>query len=56
MFMHGRNRITIDPRIPTISRRSTSGFHRRAVKCPANRMMGELHPSKNRSGGGLAYE
>ena len=27
-IMHGRSRITIDPRIPTIPGRSTSGFHR----------------------------
>ena len=26
-FVHGRGRMTIDPGIPTIPRRSTSGFH-----------------------------
>ena len=26
--MHSRRRLTIDPRIPTIPRRSTPGFHR----------------------------
>ena len=26
--MHGRSRMTIDPRIPTMPGRSTSGFHR----------------------------
>ena len=26
--MHGRSRIAIDPRIPTMPGRSTSGFHR----------------------------
>ena len=25
--MHGRSRMTIDPRIPTMPGRSTSGFH-----------------------------
>ena len=58
-FVHGRSRMTIDPRIPTIPGRSTSGFHqpgrhclhqaRSAVRCSASRMKGELHPSKNRS-------
>ena len=58
-FVHGRSRMTIDPRIPTVSGRSRSGFHqpgrhclrraRSAVRCSANRMKGELHPSKNRS-------
>ena len=56
--MHGRSRMTVDPRIPTIPGRSTSGFHRpgrhclhqtrSAVRCWASRMNGELHPTKNR--------
>ena len=58
-FVHGRSRMTIDPRIPTMPGRSTSGFHqpgrhcsnqaRSAVSCPASRRKGELHSSKNRS-------
>ena len=57
--VHGRSRMTIDPRIPTIPGRSTLGYHqpgrhclhqaRSAVKCSASRMEGELRPSKNRS-------
>ena len=56
-FAHGRSRMIIDPRIPTIPGRGTSGFHqpgrhclhqaRSAVRCSASRMKGELHPSKN---------
>ena len=65
----GRSRMTIDPRIPTMLGRSTSGFHRpgspclhqarSAVRCLASRMKGELHPTKNSlceadvSGGGI---
>ena len=58
-FGHGRSRVSIDPRIPTMPGRSTSGFHppgrhclhqaRSAVRCSASRMKGELQPSKNRS-------
>ena len=58
VLMHGRSRMTIDPRIPKMPGRSTSGFHRpgrpclhqarSAVRCPASRMKGELHPTKNR--------
>ena len=58
-LVHGRGRMTIDPRIPTMPGQSTSGFHqpgrhclhlaRNAVRCSASRMKGELHPSKNRS-------
>ena len=58
-FVHGRSRMTIDARIPTMPGRSTSGFHqpgghylhqvRSAVRCSASRMKGEPHPSKNRS-------
>ena len=64
-LMHGRSDMTIDPRIPTMTGRSMSGFHwpgrrcvhqaRSAVRCPASRMKGELHPIKNRLCGGLAY-
>ena len=53
--MHGRSRINIDPRIPTMPGRRTSGFHRpgrhclhqarSAVRCWACRMQGELHPT-----------
>ena len=56
--MHNRSRMTIDPRIPTLSGRSTSCFHRpgrhdlhraqSALRCSASRMEGELHPTKNR--------
>ena len=62
-FVHGRSRMTIDPRIPVLPGRSTSGFHqpgrhclhqvRSAVRCSASRIKGELHPSKNRSQDGL---
>ena len=58
-FVYGRSRMTIDPRIPTMPGRSTSGFHqpgrhclhqaRSAVRCLASRMKDELYPSKNRS-------
>ena len=54
--VHGRSRMTVDPRIPTMPGRSTLGFHqtgrhclhqaRSAVRCSASRMKGELHPSK----------
>ena len=50
--MHGRSRMTRDPRIPTMLGRSTSGFHqpgrhclhqaRSAVRCSASRMKGDL--------------
>ena len=32
-FVHGRNRITIDPRITTMPGRSTSGYHRTGKDC-----------------------
>ena len=32
-FVHGRSRITIDPRIPTMSGRRTSGFHQPGRHC-----------------------
>ena len=51
MIMHGRSRVTVDPRIPTMPGRSTSGFHRpvrhrqhqarSAVRCSASRKKGE---------------
>ena len=53
-FVHGRRRMTIDPRIPNMPRRSTSDFHqpgrhcfhqaRSAVRCSARRIERELHP------------
>ena len=53
--IHGRNRMTIDHRIPTMPRRSTSGSHRpgrhclhqarSAVRCWASRRKGEPHPT-----------
>ena len=56
--MHGRSRMTVDPRILTMPGRGTSGFRRpgrhclhqapTAVRNTANRMKGELHPTKNR--------
>ena len=58
-FVNGRSRMTVDPRIPTVPGRSTSGLYQpvryclhqagSAVRCSASRMKGELHPSKNRS-------
>ena len=49
-LVHGRGRMTIDPCIPTMPGRSTSGFHRpgrhylhqarSAVRCSASRMKG----------------
>ena len=32
-FVHGRSRVTIDPRIPTMLGRSTSGFHQPGRHC-----------------------
>ena len=59
--MHGSSRMTIDPRIPTMPGRSTSGIHRpgrhclhqarSAFRCWASRVKGELHPT----GEGRAY-
>ena len=54
-FMHGRSRMTIDPRIPTWPGRSTSGFRgpgghgmhqapRSAVRCSASCTKGDLRP------------
>ena len=64
-FVHGRSRMTVDPRILTMPGRSTSAFPlpgrhclhqaRSAVRCSASRMKGELHPSKNRSSDGLRH-
>ena len=55
--MHGRSRMTIDPRISTMPGRTTSSFHRpgrhrlhqgrSAVRYWASHMTGELHPTKN---------
>ena len=63
--MHGRSRMTIDPRVPTMGGRSMPGFPkpgrhclhqaRSIVRCSASRMQGELHPSKNRSYGELRH-
>ena len=54
--MHGRSRVTIDPRIPIVPGRSTSGFDRpgrhrlhqaqSTVGCSASRMKDELHPAR----------
>ena len=51
-FLHGRTRMTVDPRITTMPGRSRSGLHqpgrhwlhqaRSAVRCSASRMKGEL--------------
>ena len=46
-IMHGRSRMTIDPRIPTMSGRNPSGFHRlgrqhqarSAVRCSESRIL-----------------
>ena len=35
--MHGRSRMTIDPRIPTMPGRSTSGFHQPGRHCLTKR-------------------
>ena len=55
MSWHGRSRMTRDPRIPAMSGRCTSGFHRPrrqclhqargAVGCWTCRMKGERHPT-----------
>ena len=57
-FVHRRSLMTMDPRIPPVPGRSTSGFHqpgrhclhqaRSAVRCAASCMKDELHPSKYR--------
>ena len=57
--------MTINPRIPTIPRRSKSDFYRPSRNCmhqarstvkrSASRMKSELHPTKNRVRGGLAH-
>ena len=64
IFVHGRSCMTINPCIPTMPGRSTSGFHRpgrycshqarSAVRSSPSCMKGELHPTKNRLSGGLA--
>ena len=58
VIMHGRSRMTVDPRTPTMPGRSTPVFHRlgrhclhrarSAVRRWASRMKGELHDTKNR--------
>ena len=49
IFMHGRSRMTIDPCIPTMPGRTTSGFH------PSGRR--RLHPSaKRRKAFGESHE
>ena len=65
IVMRGRNRMTLDRRIPTMPGRSVSGFYRPgrhclhqargAVRGSRNRMKGELHPAKNRLSGGLRH-
>ena len=54
--MNACSRMTIDPRIPTMPGRSSSGFtdqtgiactkRENAVRCSASRVKGELHPTK----------
>ena len=56
-IMHGRSRMTVDPRIPTMPERSTSDFDRTGRHCvyqarsadrrSASRMKGELHLTQN---------
>ena len=63
IFTHGRSRMAIGPRIPTMPERSTSGFRRRGRHClhqprsalgyAVSRMTGEPHPTKNRLLGDL---
>ena len=66
-IIHGSSRMTIDPRIPAVPGRSTSGNHRpgrhclhqalrSTVACWASRMKGGLHPTTNRLRGGLVCE
>ena len=65
--MHGRSRMTKDPRIPTMPGRQDGArrvftdqtrhsLHqaRSAVRCSASRTKGELHPTNNRLRGVLA--
>ena len=68
-FVHGRSRMTIDPRIPTMPGRSTSGFHQpgkhclhqaqSAVRCSASRMKGSTasfqEPHVRRTSAPCAY-
>ena len=44
-FVHGRSRMTIDPRIPTMPGRSTSGFHYPGRHClhQGHEVFGESH-------------
>ena len=58
-FVHGRSRMTIDPRIPAMPGRGTSGFRQpgshcftkreSAVRCSASHMKDELHHVKHSS-------
>ena len=43
LFVHSRSRMTIDPRIPTMPGRSTSGFHQLGRHC--------LHQAQSGRGG-----
>ena len=64
-LVHGRSRMTIDPRILTMPGRSTSSIHqlgtqrlhqaRSAVRCSVSRVKGKLHPFKHRSNDGLGH-
>ena len=65
VFMHSRSLKTIDPRIPTVPRRSTSGLHRPgkrrlhqargAVRCSASRIEGELRSTESQKSGGFPH-
>ena len=58
IIMHGRSRMTIDPRIPIMPGRSASGVYRpdrrrlhqagAGVRCSARGMKGELRPTQDR--------
>ena len=57
--MHGRSCMTIDPGVPTLPARSTSGFTDQAdiactkreapVRCSAGRMKGKMHSTINKN-------
>lgn len=55
-----RRNVVIDPRIPTMPADGACPVFTKpgrhcalgAVKCPTSRMKSELHPNKNRGGGG----
>ena len=48
--MHGRSRVTIDPRVPIMPGRSTSGFHRPGRHClhqaRSRQVLGESHEGR----------